>query len=65
MSETRYEIRLRGHLDARWNAWFDGLSLTHEGDGDVVALARTWLARALRAQAASSAWPSSGARLRP
>ena len=29
----RYEIRLRGHLDARWAAWFDGLSLTHAGDG--------------------------------
>ena len=26
----RYEIRLKGHLDARWAAWFDGLSLTNE-----------------------------------
>ena len=32
----RYEIRLKGHLDARWAAWFDGLSLTHEGDGTTV-----------------------------
>ena len=29
----RYEIRLRGHLDARWAAWFDGMVLTREGDG--------------------------------
>jgi hypothetical protein len=29
----RYEIRLRGHLDTRWAAWFDGLTLTHDGDG--------------------------------
>ena len=29
----RYEIRLKGHLDARWAAWFDGLSLTNENDG--------------------------------
>jgi hypothetical protein len=29
----RYEIRLKGHLDARWAAWFDGLSLTRESDG--------------------------------
>ena len=29
----RYEIRLRGHLETRWAAWFDGLSLTHESDG--------------------------------
>ncbi len=29
----RYEIRLKGHLDSRWAAWFDGLSLTNENDG--------------------------------
>lgn len=28
-----YELRLEGHLDARWAAWFDGLTLTHETDG--------------------------------
>jgi hypothetical protein len=28
-----YEIRLRGHLDARWAVWFDGMTLTREGDG--------------------------------
>src|SRR5687767_5896198 len=32
----RYEIRLRGRLEARWAAWFDGLSLTHERDGTTV-----------------------------
>ncbi len=32
----RYEIRLQGHLAARWAAWFDGLSLTHQGDGTTV-----------------------------
>ena len=32
----RYEIRLKGRLDARWAAWFDGLSFTHEGDGTTV-----------------------------
>jgi len=29
----QYEIRVRGHLDARWTAWFDGLSLTNQDDG--------------------------------
>ena len=29
----RYEIRLKGHLDPRRAAWFDGLRLTHERDG--------------------------------
>ncbi|HSO54156.1 MAG TPA: hypothetical protein VL330_15770 [Actinomycetes bacterium] len=29
----RYEIRVKGHLDARWVAWFDGMALSHDGDG--------------------------------
>jgi hypothetical protein len=29
----RYEVRIKGHLGARWAAWFDGLSLAHESDG--------------------------------
>ena len=32
-SPRRYEIRLKGHLDARWAAWFDGLTLTRGSDG--------------------------------
>jgi hypothetical protein len=28
-----YEIRVKGRLDDRWTAWFDGLSLTHDTDG--------------------------------
>ena len=32
----RYEIRLRGHLDSRWAAWFDGLNLTNENDGTTI-----------------------------
>ena len=32
----RYEIRLKGHLDARWAAWFDGLALTHDSDGTTI-----------------------------
>lgn len=29
----RYEIRLKGHLETRWAAWFEGLTLTNESDG--------------------------------
>jgi len=29
----RYELRVKGHLDVRWAAWFEGFSLTHPGDG--------------------------------
>jgi hypothetical protein len=32
----RYEIRLKGHLDARWAAWFDGLTVTRDSDGSTV-----------------------------
>jgi hypothetical protein len=32
----RYEIRLAGHLEHRWSAWFDGLHLSHEADGTTV-----------------------------
>ena len=32
----RYEIRLKGHLDNRWSAWFDGLTLTTRSDGTTV-----------------------------
>jgi hypothetical protein len=32
----RYEIRLKGHLDSRWSAWFDGLTLTNESDGTTI-----------------------------
>ena len=32
----RYEIRLGGHLDGRWAAWFDGMTFTREGDGTTV-----------------------------
>jgi hypothetical protein len=28
-----YEIRIQGHLEARWGSWFDGLTLTRDGDG--------------------------------
>jgi hypothetical protein len=30
---ARYRIRIRGHLDPDWSAWFDGLTVTQAGDG--------------------------------
>jgi hypothetical protein len=33
---ARYEIRVQGHLDARWADRFDGLSLSHSSDGTTV-----------------------------
>jgi hypothetical protein len=31
-----YEIRLKGHLEARWVKWFEGLTITLEEDGDTL-----------------------------
>ena len=31
-----YEIRLKGHLEARWAERFEGLSFTHARDGTTV-----------------------------
>ena len=32
----RYEIRIKGHLAARWAARFNGMTLTAHGDGTTV-----------------------------
>ena len=32
----QYEIRLKGHLDARWANRFEGLSLSYGSDGTTV-----------------------------
>ena len=37
----RYEIRLKGHLDARWAAWFDGLTLTTRATAPPSSAARS------------------------
>ena len=31
-----YEIRLKGHLDGKWAAWFEGLTITLEDNGDTL-----------------------------
>lgn len=35
-----YSFRVKGHLDQRWLAWFDDLTLVHEADGTTVITAR-------------------------
>jgi hypothetical protein len=32
----RYEVRLTGHLDEHWVAWFDGMTVSRAGDGTTV-----------------------------
>ena len=31
-----YEIRLKGHLDNRWAAWFEGMTLVLDDNGDTL-----------------------------
>jgi len=31
-----YEIRVQGHLDQSWSDWFEGLTISYEGDGSTV-----------------------------
>ena len=28
-----YQVRIAGHLDPHWSAWFDGIRITHAADG--------------------------------
>jgi hypothetical protein len=30
---TQYRIRIRGHLDPVWSAWFDDFTITQQNDG--------------------------------
>jgi hypothetical protein len=31
-----YEIRIKGHLDNRWADWFEGMTITLEGNGETL-----------------------------
>jgi hypothetical protein len=31
-----YQIRLKGHLEARWMKWFDGMTITLDDNGDTL-----------------------------
>ena len=33
---TVYEIRLKGYLDHQWTAWFGGLAIRLQGNGDTL-----------------------------
>ncbi len=32
----RYQIRIQGHLDDAWSAWFEGLTITNLDGGEAV-----------------------------
>ena len=34
--QSNYHIKIKGHLDTRWQDWFDGLTLTLTDDGNTL-----------------------------
>ena len=34
--QNDYHIKIKGHLDTRWQDWFDGLTITLTNDGDTI-----------------------------
>ena len=34
---SRYEIQVKGVLDGRWTAWFEGLQVTSDGEETVIS----------------------------
>ena len=34
--DTLYHIQIEGHLDTRWQDWFDGLTITLTEKGDTI-----------------------------
>lgn len=36
MTKNHYEIRLKGHLDVEWAAWFNGLALSSLGEDEIL-----------------------------
>jgi hypothetical protein len=31
-----YAIKVKGHLDQHWSAWFEGLTVTNTADGEAI-----------------------------
>ena len=34
--DTYYHIRVKGHLDSHWSAWFDNLTISNEANGEAI-----------------------------
>lgn len=34
--EMIYQFRIQGHLSVEWSAWFDGLTITHDPNGETI-----------------------------
>ena len=34
--DTYYHIRVKGHLDSQWSAWFDNMTISNQANGEAV-----------------------------
>jgi hypothetical protein len=34
--DTYYHIRVKGHLDSHWSAWFNNMTISNEANGEAV-----------------------------
>jgi hypothetical protein len=34
--DTQYHIRVKGHLDDHWSAWFDNMTISNQTNGEAV-----------------------------
>ena len=34
--DTYYHIRVKGHLDSHWSAWFDNLTISNQANGEAL-----------------------------
>lgn len=35
-TQTKYIIRIKNHLNTHWEKWFEGMSITHSGEGETI-----------------------------
>lgn len=33
---NHYEIRVKGQLDPQWSEWFEGLTISYDGEGNTI-----------------------------
>jgi hypothetical protein len=33
---TKYIIRIKNHLDSNWEHWFEGMTITHNDEGETI-----------------------------
>ena len=33
---TYYQIRVKGHLESHWSAWFDNMTITNAANGEAI-----------------------------